>query len=81
MALDPSKAGERLAANDAAYDDDPTAELDAPITCELEEQHIPGPALAEGPRDAISLSGSSPAAELSACIRPPGRILWFLLRT
>jgi len=71
VALDPSKAGERLAANDAAYDDDPTAELDAPITCELEEEHIPGPAPADGPGDATT-PRSSPTAQPPALAAPPG---------
>jgi len=42
MALDPSKASNHFAADPAPYDDDPTAEIEAPITCELDDQHMAG---------------------------------------
>jgi hypothetical protein len=42
MALDPSKASNHFAAHPAPYDDDPTAEIEAPITCELDDQHMAG---------------------------------------
>lgn len=71
MPLDPSRAGERLAANDAAYDDDPTAELEAPITCELEEEYVPGPAPAASLRDTTT-PASPPTPAPSEATPPPG---------
>jgi len=71
VALDTYKDAERVGANDATYDDDPTAELDAPITCELEEEHVPGPAPAVGP-GAATTPGSSPTVEPPPARHPPG---------
>lgn len=68
MALDPSRAGEQIAANDASYDDDPTAELDAPVTCELEEPQAAdaGPA----PASAAEATVAQPAAPEAPPQRP-----------
>ena len=64
MALDPSKASKHFAADPAPYDDDPTAEIEAPITCELDDQHMAGlqPYVAPGAAGAAEpAQGAQPA--------------------
>ncbi len=68
MALDPSKASEQFAANEAAYDDDPTAELGGPVTCELEARYIPGSVPEEAPQAPIAPRTVEP----SPTVAPPG---------
>jgi len=72
VSLDPSKATEQFAANDAAYDDDPTAELGGAVTCELDEQYIPVSRPDAAPRAASAPHPEQAEEPAAAAVPTPG---------